>query len=68
MDEIYRTLANDINRERDREAAQWRLARQVRRGAPSTGHADRVRRFLGGIVARPLPAPTLTPDTSVCGS
>jgi hypothetical protein len=66
MDEIYRSLADQIIRERVREAAEWRLADQAARSSGSIGFAARLRRLVAGRSGQPAAAPTLTADGPAC--
>jgi hypothetical protein len=69
MHEIYRTFADDLHRERLREADRERLAKQVRRDESATVTA-RVRGFLAGLLGQPAPAatPTFSSDPRAGGS
>lgn len=68
MHETYRTLATDIQRDRMREAADWRLADEARRGSAATGRTARLRRLLAAVIRQPTAAPTRSSETAVCGS
>jgi hypothetical protein len=66
MHHVYSTLALEIARDRTREAAQWRLADEVRRQRPSTSIIGRLRSLFAGPRNQPVLRPTFTPDTSDC--
>jgi hypothetical protein len=66
MHEIYRTFAADFEKDRIREAAAFRLAREARPHAPGTSFVKRVRAALDRAVGQPAPAPT--PALSADGS
>jgi hypothetical protein len=72
MYEIYRARANDINRDRMREAAEARLARQVPRTDGSSGPVARLRRLASARLGQPAPTPRaatgFASDSSGCGS
>jgi hypothetical protein len=68
MHETYRTLAADIQRDRMREAADWRLADEARRRRGATGRTARLRRRLAAVIRQPAPARTLSSETAACGS
>jgi len=68
MHEMYRTLATDIQRDRIREAADWRLVDEVRRRSRTTGRTARLRRLVAAVTRQPTPAPTLPSETAACGS
>lgn len=58
--ETYRILADDIQRERIRDARAWRLAAEAQRDLPRDGLLARLARLVG-LVRRPAaaqPAPT----------
>ena len=64
MHHVYSTLALEIARDRTREAAQWRLADEVRRQRPSTSIIGRLRSLFAGPRSQPVLRPTFTRDTS----
>jgi hypothetical protein len=71
MHHVYSTLAMDIARDRTREAAQWRLAREARQGRPSHRRPsrtliDRLRAVFGEEPRQRLIGPTFTPGPSDC--
>jgi len=66
MDQIYRSLADQIIRERVREASQWRLADQAARSRGSIGFATRFRRLVARRTGQPAAAPTLNADRPAC--
>ena len=68
MHEMYRTLATDIQRDRMREAADWRLADGVRRRSGASGRTARLRRLLAAVIRQPTPAPTRSSEPAACGS
>jgi hypothetical protein len=68
MHEMYRTLATDIQRDRMREAADWRLADEARRRGRATGRTARLHRLLAAVIRQPTPTPTLSSETAACGS
>ena len=67
MHEIYRAFAADFNRDRIREAAADRLAREARSATRGTSLLTRVRGVIDRAVGQPAPAPapTLSADGSV---
>jgi hypothetical protein len=66
MDEIYRSLADQIIRERIREAGQWRLADEAARSRGSIGFVARLRRLLAAGGDQPAGAPTRSADRPAC--
>ena len=66
MHEIYRTFAADFEKDRIREAAALRLAREARSHAPGTSFVNRARAALARVVGQPAPAPA--PALSAEGS
>jgi hypothetical protein len=65
MDEIYRSLADQIIRERVRDATQWRLANEAARSRGSIGFVARLRRLVACGSGQPA-APTLRADPPAC--
>ena len=55
-------LADQIIRERLREAADWRRAADATRGRRPSRLAGIVHRFLVPVLAQPAPAPTVTTE------
>ncbi len=68
MHEMYRTVATDVQRDRMREAADWRLADLARRGSVAAGRTGRLRRLLAAVIRQATPAPTRSSERAASGS